>query len=329
MSLHDILHLWTIRAVDGGVTDLTFISMEHLYPLSPLQRAILVDIMGTLTGRRQSQEDGADSSWQKYRVLLGKPGTGKSQVLIHAIDYAIQNEMSVLAAAPVALLTQGYTKIFLGDIEADTLHGAFNIPVDGTCSGDINYGLNKFDMVVIDESSMISSRLFDVMAATTIDNRLNLRPVVIFAGDKCQQQPLQTVDGRTCATTSIINDHTFNAVNTVHHTLYQQFRITDPTYATFLDCIRFTQPTQQQVDLMQEGIMLCPPGPLTDEQIWQAYTIHSHATVMTVSRHGAQCVNNIVVDHLFSRMSLVKHRMRIGCGLRPHISSSKHASHLH
>jgi len=71
-------------------------------------------------------------------------------------------------------------------------------------SEDINYGLNKFDMVVVDEASMIS-RTFDVMAATF--NPLKVRPVVVFAGDKCQQQPLQTADGRTSATTSI-NDHT-------------------------------------------------------------------------------------------------------------------------
>ena len=93
-----------------------------------------------------------------------------------------------MVAAPVALLAQGYTEIFLADIEADTLHGAFNIPVDGSSSNDINYGLNKYDLVVVVESSMISSHTLEKMAATF--NCLNLRPVVIFAGDKCQQQPL-------------------------------------------------------------------------------------------------------------------------------------------
>ena len=62
------------------------------------------------------------------------------------------------------------------------------------------------------------------------------------------------------------------------------------------------KPTQQQVDRMQEGIVLCPPPPLTDNQIWHAYTIHADATIITVSRHGAKWVNNIVVDHLFSRI---------------------------
>ena len=41
---------------------------------------------------------------------------------------------------------------------------------------------------------MISSPLFGAMASTF--NRMNLRPVMVLAGDKCQQQPLQTINGR-------------------------------------------------------------------------------------------------------------------------------------
>lgn len=137
-----------------------------------------------------------------------------------AIHHAIENEMSVLVAAPVALLAQGYHKIFLCDIETDTLHGAFNIPMDAPFADDVNYGLNKFDLVVVDEVSMILAPTFHAMATTF--NRLNLRPVVVFAGDKHQQQPLQTVAGRVTATTSIINDtYTFHRGNAIKHFLYQ------------------------------------------------------------------------------------------------------------
>ena len=80
------------------------------------------------------------------------------------------------------------------DIETDTLHSAFNIPVDAPFDDDVNYALNKFDLVVVDEASMISASTFHAMATTF--NRLNLRPFVVFAGDKHQQQPLQTEGGR-------------------------------------------------------------------------------------------------------------------------------------
>ena len=82
-SLYDILHLWRIRVIDGAVADLSSISMDYLYPLSLLQQAILSNIMGALAARRDFEQQGGHSSsidWQKYRVLLGKPGTGKSQV---------------------------------------------------------------------------------------------------------------------------------------------------------------------------------------------------------------------------------------------------------
>ena len=303
-SLHDVFYLWRIRVVTGDVSDLSTFSIDRLYPLSSHQRAILVDITEALTSRRHVQDnrtphnDEQSSSWHMYRVLLGKPGTGKSQVLIRAIHHAIENEMSVLVAAQVALLAQGYHKIFLCDIETDTSHGTFNIPVEALFADDMNYGLNKFDLVVVDEASMILAPTFHAMATTF--NRLNLRPVVVFAGDKHQQQPLQTVAGRVTATTSIINDsYTFHAGNAIKHFLYQQFWIVDEEYGKFLDLIPYTQPTQQQLDSVQHNMILCPEGDLSDNDIWQAFMSKDASTVMTVSRRGAQCINNIVVAHLF------------------------------
>ena len=302
-SLHDILYLWRIRVITNQVGDLSSLSLDSLYPLSPHQTAILADITAALSSRQSSVFDdnhpaASDSSWQKYRLLLGKPGTGKSQVLIRAISYTIRHELSVLVAAPVALLAQGYNSIFYEDVTTDTLHGAFSIPIDGPLLNEINHRSNQYDLIVADEASMISPPIFGVMASTL--NRMNLRPVVVLAGDKCQQQPLQTVNRSISSTTSIINNNaTFSSSNAVIHRLHQQFRIVDPKYAAFLDLIRFIRPTQEQVDKMQDGIVLCPKGQLTDRQIWTAFQSHPNSTVMTVSRKGAQRINTIVVGQLF------------------------------
>ena len=104
-SLHDILYLWRIRVVTNKVGDLSSLSLESLYPLSPHQTAILADITAALSSRQSSVSDdnhstASDSSWQKYRLLYGKPGTGKSQVLIRAISHTICHELSDLVAAP-------------------------------------------------------------------------------------------------------------------------------------------------------------------------------------------------------------------------------------
>ena len=92
---------------------------------------------------------------------------------------------------------------------------------------------------------------------------------------------------------------TFPSSNLVIHTLYQQFRVIDPEYAKFLYLIRVILSTKQQVDEMQRGIVLCPEGQLSDEDIWEAYQQHSDSTIMTFSRKGGQWINDIIVRHLF------------------------------
>ena len=268
--VHDVLNLWCIRVVTGDISDLSALSIDRLYPLSALQCVILADITGALLYCRDvqhnpaSDDDQQSTSWSMYRVLPGKPGTGKSQVLIRAIHHATENRMSVFVTAPV---------------------------------DDMNYGLNRFDFVVVGEASMILAPTFQALAKTF--NRLNLCPVVVFPGDKYQQQPLETVGDRVSATTSIINDQqTFHAGNAIKNFLYQQFRIVDEEYAKFLDLICYTQPTQEQLDRIQHDMILCPEGDLSDEDIWQAFQSRDVVTIMTVSRRGAQRINNIALVHL-------------------------------
>ena len=219
IALHDIMYLWTIRVVDHNVGSLHSLSVESLYPLSPYQKAIFQDIVSCLSKRQRFLDRSADpcdsssSDWAKYRVLCGKPGTGRYQA----------------GTGPYL----GYRSIFGSDLEAETIHSAFHIPVNEDANGDMNFGLNKFHMVVVDEASLVSPQTFEKMASTF--NRLNVRPVVVVTGDKCQQQPLQTApNGRVSTTVSILNDATFTNENSVKHGLYQQFRIVDPEYVTLL-----------------------------------------------------------------------------------------------
>ena len=277
----------------------------------PHQTAIYRDIVDSLAKRQRFLEQGGarvpsssspsssgDSSWTKYRVLLGKPGTDKSQVIMRAMHTAIQQEQTVLLAAPVALLAQGYREIFGEDLHCETLHTVFNIPVNTCQKADVNFALNRFDMLVVDESSLVSPESFQVVAATL--NRLNCHPVVVIAGDKKQQQPLKTVEGKTSTTRSILNNDTFVADDSVRHSLYEQFRVVDKDYATFLDIIRYLQPTQQQLEDFQENLVLCPSGVLADEEIFQAYSRTPDTIIMTVSWTAAQRVNGIVAEKLFA-----------------------------
>ena len=188
MALQNVYHLWQRCIVDARISCLLTRSVERLYPMSALQTAVYQDIMDSLAQRQAFVDQHANSGpeidhcWRKYRVLMGKPGTGKSQVLIRVIHEALKPEASVLFATPVALLAQGYRSIFGADLECDTLHAAFRIPVNDGRAFDVNFALNRFDMVVVDEASLVSPASFNMVAATL--NRLNCRPVVIIAGDR-------------------------------------------------------------------------------------------------------------------------------------------------
>lgn len=111
-----------MRVARGDVSDLSALSIDRLYPLSSFQRVILADITGALLYRWDvqdnpaSDDDQQSTSRRMNRVFPSKPGTGKSQVLIRAIHHATENGMSVLVSTLVALVAQGYHKIFLCDI---------------------------------------------------------------------------------------------------------------------------------------------------------------------------------------------------------------------
>lgn len=112
LSLHDILHLWCLQVVDGRIGCLHTQPVDQLYPLLPHQEAMFNDVVDSLAQRQRfldwSAENVSSSSdnWSKYCLLLGKPGTGKSQIAILAIHYAISQEFKVLLVAPVVLLAQ-------------------------------------------------------------------------------------------------------------------------------------------------------------------------------------------------------------------------------
>ena len=95
----------------------------------------------------------------------------------------------------------------------------------------MNYSIGKYDAIIIDEASMVGDDTFD-MIHDTLKKQAH-RPVVIIAGDECQQPPLQTVNGRTIQTTSILKKQHLREVSQIQ-SLYQQFRCSDKPYLDFL-----------------------------------------------------------------------------------------------
>ena len=112
---------------------------------------------------------------------------------------------------------------------------------------------------------MVADNTFE-MIHDTLDKQVHC-PLVIIAGDECQQPPLQTINGRTTQTTSILKNRRLREVCQIH-SLYQQFRCTDKPYMDFLQYIRYSRPQQYVVDNFQRPLLLFNQSDITDFDIW-------------------------------------------------------------
>ena len=96
------------------------------------------------------------TTWQRYIVIKGVAGTGKTHVIHACINKCITQGLSFLVATPTGKLATEYHAKFGDKISAETIHSAFHFPVNRFERPLINWALSAYDMNVIDEVSMVS-----------------------------------------------------------------------------------------------------------------------------------------------------------------------------
>ena len=69
------------------------------------------------------------ATWTKYHVIVGRPGTGKSQVLIRLMEWSTTHDLNVLLTTPTANLGSRYKAVFQNSVACDTIHTAFCVPI--------------------------------------------------------------------------------------------------------------------------------------------------------------------------------------------------------
>jgi hypothetical protein len=326
-SLHDMLQLWQKRVINTSQINGKG-SVESEYQLDHFQNSIFLRIMQFLNIRDEyysfpcdisdsESEDDIDNfentnvvatdsqctnltgDWQKCIFLTGRHGTGKSQIICRTIKACIEDHRHVLVAAPTGILAARYQNIFSDDIVTDTVHGAFNFPVNPEESATVNWNIATYDCLIIDEISMIPKRIFDHILYTL--QQIPVRPVVILAGDELQQQPIETEDGQTIQVENILTNPAFLAI-VEKFKLTHQYRVVDDRYEGFLNLIRVSQPSQMLLDGMQDGRIVCTDSDPTDDQIYNVVMDKPNATVLTVSRRATVTVNNAIITTMFKGM---------------------------
>ena len=80
-----------------------------------------------------------DVDWKQPILVTGKPGCGKTHLILHTVEELIKNEYSVVLTAPTAFLASQYAQIFHDSAPAETVHAAFHYPVAQDEKPDVNW----------------------------------------------------------------------------------------------------------------------------------------------------------------------------------------------
>ena len=136
-----------------------------------------------------------------------------------------------MVATPTGYLATEYKDTFPEDIDAETIHRCFHYPISPTEQPSINWNLTNYDILIVDELSMVPIPMFDHMFATI--SELPICPIVL-AGDDRQLQPIETVEGTIQTTQSVMTSDKLKSIS-MKLILTEQHRSEDEKYAKFFN----------------------------------------------------------------------------------------------
>lgn len=230
-------------------------------------------------------------------LILGKPGCGKSFIITNVVNYCLQNELSVLFACPTAYQAQQYLDLFPDEknISADTIHSIFKIPINVTEEKVINWSLVSYDVIFIDEVGMVESENGKHILKTM--SALPTSPILVFAGDEKQQQPLTSNNSQTEEGVSVLNDPSIIKLCDKFK-LYKSYRSDCPFLDDILLEIRNNHPTKSTLNFFNTRAF-CKQGEVTKETIQSVFQQFPHTTFLTLSRKDAHYINMALIEYLF------------------------------
>ena len=240
-----------------------------------------------------------DIDWKKPIVVTGEAGCGKSYTINSIVTYLLANDATVLVAAPTGFLASVFKAILPNNAKCETVHASFHFPVDtADIPPSINWQLSNFDVIIIDEISMIPPTIFEHILKTI--NVLLFRPVVLFAGDVEQQQPFCRQNGRIMQLQSAFDNSLFLSMSYTYK-LLTQHRVGDSAYFAFLKTVRNWVPTQQVLDEIHEGHVISDDDVISNDTILKAFSIHSNNTILTFTKQAANRANEVIIDSIFAK----------------------------
>ena len=245
----------------------------------------------------QSPSGWASGDWRKVITITGKPGTGKTKCMHACISCVVSTGRRCLVATPTGYLASTYRSVFDSDIVCETVHSSFSIPIDNS-PPKVNWSLSMYDVIFIDEISMIPLTMFEHILSTV--QQLATRPILVVSGDPLQQQPIATSTRGTVQVCNIFSSVRFSGVS-VKHLLVDQFRCSDPEYYDILNHLRVWHPTPSILARLQEsGRLINEKCDVSDDDILRTVKQWPTSIFVTVSRAASTRVNNVVCQNMFA-----------------------------
>ena len=201
-------------------------------------------VLDAITGRLDKTDAFYDRGDERPIYLGGDPGTGKSEVLVHAALKAAISGHMVLIMCPTGTLVHAYRERVPAhpNIVIDTIHSA--TVLIRTNDEVVMYAppsrLRRFDLFLLDEASQIENPV--AIRLRMALSELPHDPVIVVAADYRQLQPIAGGGEmfRWCL-----------EMRQFHLTIVH--RTSDPQLLEFLTHIRKTQPQKQTVRSFFQG----------------------------------------------------------------------------
>ena len=280
---------------------------EDRITLDPQQRQLKHYIDKKLAIAMEARDANDDETYEaiveaasrkaKIVVALGAPGTGKTTVVHKCIHHWHRAGARILFALPTGQLASEMRRVH-PEIDVDTCHGALLFHKDLTEALAI---LTQYDLVVVDEVSMLTAEHFDrIYAMWQTAERL---PCVVLLGDFYQLPGPQKPPSRICDSVAYAYTKKMQFDN-VH-------RCKDPALAKKLKALRTSVPSMKLLKKIVKKHRAWTSVDPTEFDVLQVLREHENTSMLTCTRDGARKLNELAITVLF------KHRHKKALAILP------------